>query len=120
MPETPNVFPPPRARARPRVAKCSSSEVDATGKPVPQPVDVQAVDRILKAMDARARLLGLDAPTKHRLDVTQLNLAIAPLLERIIPLIPDHLVPEAHSAIRELMERQEAASLPSGGDAGSG
>lgn len=32
--------------------------------------DVKAVDSVLKIMDRRARLLGLDAPTRHQVETT--------------------------------------------------
>lgn len=58
-------------------AKTAPWEED--GRPAPE-VDIERVDRVLKIMERRAKLLGLDAPTKA--DVTSKGETLAIILDR--------------------------------------
>ena len=66
------------------------------------PPNLQAMDRVLNVMRRRAKMLGLDAPAKHEIDLSVISSAIAPLIDLILRVIPD----EAAAQVIELIDRE--------------
>lgn len=94
--------------------------VDANGQPVmePVPVDLEAVDRMLKICDAESRLHGLDAPL--RVQTLQIAADLRGFGEQVSLILLKHLPEESRPAvmreIRSLITRQsnqiEESGLP--------
>lgn len=77
---------------------------------LPRP-DMQAVDRVIRIIQADAALMGYTAPQRHQIDVRQLSISASIVVEKIAAVLPDDAIPLVYKAVEEamlLVERQAA------------
>lgn len=79
-----------------------------------QTPDPEAARVILRAIERKAKILGLEAPDV-KIDVTQINVAIGPVVEAILAVIPDDLAPAVYDAV----SRQLGPALPDSPESGT-
>lgn len=80
---------------------------DQSAKP-----DESAMRTIMRALERRGKILGLEAPQKHQVDLGHLNGQVAIIVEYLTRVIPDESVPKVYEAIEEAMtviERRDRA-----------
>lgn len=77
--------------------------------------DYDAIRTILRAMERKAKLLGLEAPQKHQVDLAHLNNQVGLVVEMIARVIPDDSVPKVYEVVEEAMriiDSRERALAP--------
>lgn len=67
-------------------------------------VDHEAVRSLLRAMERKQKLLGLEAPQKHQVDVSHLQSQVGLVVEMIARVIPDDSVPKVYEAMEQAMK----------------
>lgn len=71
-------------------------------------VDHEAVRSLLRAMERKQKLLGLEAPQKHQVDVSHLQSQVGLVVEMIARVIPDDSVPKVYEAVEQAMKIVES------------
>lgn len=88
------------------------TEEDRRAKRVPEP-NLQALDRLLKAIDQDAKIMGYEAPQKHQIDMRVVAASLTPLVDTMLTFIPDEKRADAYQ-----MVEQQLAALQSSKRAG--
>lgn len=97
------------ARVEKMINRCWLSAFPAEPNAKP---DYDAIRTILRCSERKAKLLGLEAPQKHQVDMNHLNSQVALVVEMIARVIPDESVPQVYAAVEEAMgtiEKRERA-----------
>jgi hypothetical protein len=99
------------ARLEKIVQRCWSRAFPADAK---AKLDYDGIRTMLRAMESKAKLLGLEAPQKHQIDMGHLQGQVALVVEMITRVIPDESVPKVYEAMEEAMttiaKREQAMS----------
>ena len=66
-------------------------------------IDYDGVRSILRCMERKQKLLGLEAPQKHTVDMGHLQGQAALMVELITRVIPDDSVPKVYEAMEQAM-----------------
>jgi len=74
---------------------------------VDDPLDYQAVEKILRAIQIHARVMGYDAPQKHQVDLTLMQSAVAPVVDAIIAVIPEDSAERVQEAVMHALASVE-------------
>lgn len=78
-------------------------------------IDYDGVRSILRCMERKQKLLGLEAPQKHTVDMGHLQGQAALMVEMITRVIPDDSVPKVYEAMEAamiLIQKREAVVIP--------
>ncbi len=83
--------------------------------PADNSIDYDGVRSILRCMERKQKLLGLEAPQKHTVDMGHLQGQAALMVEMITRVIPDDSVPKVYEAMEAamiLIQKREAVVIP--------
>jgi DNA-binding CsgD family transcriptional regulator len=76
-----------------------------------EPMDMDALDRVARIIAQDAKIMGYEAPTKHQVDLSVVSTSIAVVIERVVAVIPDELIPVVYDAVEtgmaEVDEKQQ-------------
>ena len=78
-------------------------------------IDYDGVRSLLRCMERKQKLLGLEAPQKHTVDMGHLQGQAALMVEMITRVIPDDSVPKVYEAMEAamiLIQKREAVVIP--------
>jgi len=66
-------------------------------------LDLDCLDRLTRGIDQRTRLLGLDAPQKHQVDVVVISRVVGQVVDAIIAVLPDDSIERVHDAVADVI-----------------
>ncbi len=81
-----------------------------------EPMDYNAVDRILRAVALDAKIMGYEAPTQHRIDVHQMQTSITMVVDMICNVLPDEYAPKVYEVVERAAKQLESEHGTSQGE----
>jgi DNA-binding transcriptional MerR regulator len=84
---------------------------DANGKTSTPPMDLQAVDRLIRLMVFHARLMGYEEPQRLQIDINEMRVQMGFIIERISKVIPEDAAPRVVAVLDEAIKDMEQRQL---------
>jgi hypothetical protein len=75
-----------------------------------QALDLDCLDRATRVIDQRTRLLGLDSPQKHQIDITVVSRVVGQVVDAIVAVLPDESIERVHDAVSAVIANLEHQS----------
>lgn len=85
--------------------------VTVDGKTTTPPMDLQAVDRLIRLMVFHARLMGYEEPQRLQVDINEVRVQMGFVIERISKVIPEESAPRVLAVLDEAIKDMEQRQL---------